>query len=500
MRMKAAAFGVALAIGLGFPVAAQPDEQARLAEAARQPAPAHAPVVTQHQGVFNGHRLKYTATIEDTDVPDAQGKPGARIVSFAYTADGADPAKRPVLFLFNGGPISASIWVHVGGFGPKRVAFPNDVKADPSTFRLVDNAYSPLDVADLVFIDPASTGFSRVLPGHKPEDYYSVKADGQQVAAFVRAWLTKHGRLGSPLYMLGESYGTNRAAEVAGQLAEMPDPILLDGTILYGQAVNIIEYAQRPGNIISYVASLPTLAAIAWYHGKIDRAGRSLEQVVAEAQHYAQGDYLEALFQGNDLSEERRRAVAARLQELSGIPAQYYLAHDLRITKEQYRTELLKDQRLLLGRADARYTAPMTDKGRAPDPSGILPDTVEKFFRRYLVDELQVHWSEPYLASAGVGGLEDWGWGATTPFSDWPYYKRITQMFDANPHYRVFVANGYFDTQTTVGAAHYLVTQAGWPKDRVRLKYYDGGHMGYSVDATARRFSNDIRAFIASGR
>lgn len=500
MSMKAVAFGLALAIGMGAPALARPDEQARLAEAARQPAPAHAPVVTHHEGVFNGHHLSYAATVEGIDVPDAEGRPGARIVSFAYTADGADPAKRPVLFLFNGGPISASAWVHLGGFGPKRVAFPDDVKADPSTFRLVDNHYSPLDVADLVFIDPASTGFSRVLPGHKPEDYYSVKADGQQVAAFVRAWLTKHGRLGSPIYMLGESYGTNRAAEVAGQLAEAPEPILLDGTILYGQAVNIIEYAQRPGNIISYVASLPTLAAIAWYHGKIDRAGRTVEQVVAEAECYAGTDYLDALFRGNSLPEAERRAVAKRLEELSGIPAAWYLAHDLRITKEQYRTELLKDRGLLLGRADARYTAPLTEKGNAPDPSSILPDTVESYFRRYLADDLKVDWPEPYLASAGVGGLEAWDWGATTPFSDWPYYKRITKMFEANPHYRVFVANGYYDTQTTVGAAHYLVTQAGWPKDHVRLEYYDGGHMGYSVEATVRRFSDDIRSFITSGR
>jgi carboxypeptidase C (cathepsin A) len=496
MKSMSAIVGLALAVAMATPSLAQQQPSP-----ATQAVPAHPPVVTHHQGVFNGKTLRYMATVEGLDVPDAEGKAGARIVSFAYTAEGpVDAARRPVLFLFNGGPISASAWVHVGGFGPRRVAFPDDVNADPSTFRLVDNHYSPLDVADLVFIDPASTGFSRVLPGHQPKDYFSVKADGQQVAAFVWAWLTRHHRLGSPVYMLGESYGTNRAAEVAGQLAEMPEPILLDGTILYGQAVNIIEYAQRPGNIISYVASLPTLAAIAWYHGRIDRAGRGLESVVTEAQDYAGTDYLDALFQGNSLPEPERRSVAARLEKLTGISADYYLEHDLRITKEQYRSLLLKDRGLLLGRADARYTAPMTAKGNAPDPSSILPDTVERYFRRYIVDELKVDWTEPYLSSAKVGGLEDWDWGATTPFSDWPYHKRITKMFEANPHYRVMVANGYYDTQTTVGAASYLVTQAGWPKNRVTLKFYDGGHMGYSVDSTARQFSDDIRAFISAGR
>lgn len=494
--MKALLFALAVAAGVSLSA-----DSAAAPPRAHSNGVVHAPVVTKHEGIFNGHEVRYTATVEGIDIPDAKGKPGARIVSFAYTADGvADPAKRPVLFLFNGGPITPSMWVHLGGFGPKRVSFPDDVNADPSTFKLVDNHYSPLDVTDLVFFDPASTGFSRVLPGHKPKDYFSVTADGQQTAAFVRAWLTRHGRLNSPVYMLGESYGTNRAAEVAGQLAEGPDPILLNGTILYGQAVNIIEYAQRPANIISYVASLPTLAAIAWYHGKIDRAGRSLEQVVAEAQQYAASDYLDALFRGNTLPEAQRRSVAQRLEALSGIPAAYYLAHDLKITKEQYRTELLKDRGLLLGRADARYTAPVSAKGNAPDPSSILPDTVEKYFRRYMVDELKVDWKEPYRASADVHGLEGWSWGATTPFSDWPYYKRVTKMFEANPNYRVMVANGYYDTQTTVGAAHYLVTQSGWPKDRVELKYYDGGHMGYSVDATARRFNDDIRSFIAAGR
>jgi carboxypeptidase C (cathepsin A) len=498
--MKAMIFALVLAAGAFLPAGASSAPPGAAPPPASSPA-VHAPVVTRHDGVFNGRRVRYTATVEGIDVPDSKGNPGARIVSFAYVADGlADPAKRPVLFLFNGGPITASMWVHLGGFGPKRVAFPDDVKADPSTFRLIDNQDSPLDVADLVFFDPASTGFSRVLPGHKPEDYFSVTADGQQTAAFIRAWLTRHGRLGSPVYVLGESYGTNRAAEVAGQLSEGPHPILLDGTILYGQAVNIVEYAQRPGNIISYVASLPTLAAIAWYHQKIDRAGRSVEQVIAEAQAYAATEYLDALFQGNSLPEARRQSVARHLEALSGIPADYYLSNDLRITKEQYRTELLKDRGLLLGRADARYTAPVTTSGNAPDPSSILPESVERFFRSYLVDSLKVDWKDSYRASADVKGLEGWGWGATTPFSDWPYYKRITEMFNANPRYRVMVANGYYDTQTTLGAAHYLVTQAGWPKNRVELRYYDGGHMGYSVDSTARRFSNDIRAFIAEGR
>ncbi|HXY09634.1 MAG TPA: hypothetical protein VEI52_17455, partial [Terriglobales bacterium] len=207
---------------------------------------AHSSVVTHHTGSFNCKQIRYTATVETVDVPNAKGNPSARLVSFAYTADSvADSVARPVIFVFNGGPITASLWLHIGVMGPKRIAFPDDLTADPSTYSLVDNAYSPLDVADLVFIDPASTGYSRVLPGVAPESYFSVAADGQQITAFISAWLTRHGRLSSPVYLLGESYGTIRAAEVAAQLAELPHPILVSGAVLMGQAINIIEYRQR---------------------------------------------------------------------------------------------------------------------------------------------------------------------------------------------------------------------------------------------------------------
>ena len=343
--------------------------QAVTPQAAPAQVVSHAPVITHHTGTFNGKHVRYTAAVEPIDVPDAKGKPAARLVSFAYTADNVkDAATRPVMFVFNGGPITASLWLHVGVMGPKRVAVPDDLTADPNTFQLVDNVYSPLDVTDLVFIDPASTGYSRVLPGTAPESYFSVAADGQQVTAFISAWLTQHGRLSSPAYLLGESYGTIRAAEVAAQLAELPQPILLQGVVLMGQAINIIEYRQRPQNIISYAVSLPTLAALGWYHQKVDRSGKTFDEFEREAWRFAQTDYLTALFTGSAIEPAERDRVAKRLEELSGIPAAYYREHDLRISKEEYRGELLKDRGLLLGRSDGRYVAPMTNKGLAADP------------------------------------------------------------------------------------------------------------------------------------
>ncbi len=461
---------------------------------------AHPALITRHRGVFGGKSVRYTATVEGLDVPDAKGGLGARLVSIAYVVDGgSNESGRPVMFVFNGGPITASLWLHIGVMGPKRLALPDDLKADPETFKLVDNPYSPLDATDLVFVDPASTGFSRVAPGVSPSAYFSVAADGQQVAAFIVQWLTAHHRLDSPVFLLGESYGTLRAAEVAGQLAELPRPILLGGVVLMGQAVNIVEYSQRPQNIISYVVSLPTLAAIGWYHGKVKAEGKSLVEFVNQAWSYAQSDYLPALFLGKDLSPVERDRVAARLEELTGISASYYRDHNLRITKEQYRGQLLKDQGLLLGRMDARYVGPLTAKGVGPDSAmDVIDPAYRKAFLNYLQDDLKVTWKETYIpATSPDGGLDGWSWGGTSPFSDWPYTERLNKALVANPRCRVFIGNGYYDTQTTVGAAILAARQASWPRDRVTLGFYEGGHMPYTVERSAAKFGADMRAFVS---
>jgi len=483
---------IGLSIAFAGPLAAQSDIQGVVRDAVDHPA-----VVTRHIGVFDGRKVPYTATVEGLDIVTGPNGDAARIVSFAYTRDGTDPARRPVMFLFNGGPIVTSQYLHIGGIGPKRVAYPDDVTASPSTFRLVDNVHSPVDAVDMVFVDPASTGFSRVAPGTDPKAYFSVKGDARQFAAFIRTWLKRHGREKAPVYLLGESYGTNRAAEIAGQLAEGPDPLPLAGIFLYGQAANIIEYSQRPANIVSYVASLPTIAAIGWYHGKAERKGRSLEVFLADARSFAKGDYLTALYQGSAAPEADRRRVAARLAEFSGIPADWYLANALKITKERYRAELFADRKLLLGRADARYTAPITDKGAVPDPSDVLGDAVQAFFPIYLRDDLKLDWKDPYVPAVAISSLEQWGWGdSTSPFGDWPYYRGINAMMTLNPKFRVIVANGIYDTQTTMGAAELLATQSGWDPARVTLRYYDGGHTGYSVAASAKAIGDDIRAWV----
>ncbi len=499
MKICNCLFAAIMALSLPVPAAAQwdaADPATGISHSVEQP------VITHHRGVFGGVGLHYTATVEA--IPVRVGSKGegadktADVVSFSYVRDGVDAARRPVLFLFNGGPIVASPYVHIGGLGPKRIAFPDDVKADPSSFKLVENPYSPLDAVDLVFVDPATTGFSRVTGTTKPSDFFSNEADAAQISAFIRRWLARHDRQASPVYLFGESYGTHRAAAVAAQLAGETSPSPLAGIFLYGQAVNVIEWSQRPANVTSYVASLPTLAAIAWYHRKVDQRGLTLAQFVGEASAYAKGDYLHALYQGSALSAAERQVVAARLEGFSGIPAAWYMENGLRITKERYRTELFKAEGLLIGRSDARYMAPLTDEGGRPDPADVLADAIVATFKDYMREELKVARADDYLFDSPVSDLDGWGWGSANigPFSDWPYYEGIAKAMKINPTFRLVVGNGFYDTMTTLGGAELLVNQSGFDRSRVTLRYYDGGHMGYSVTATARAIGDDIRAMV----
>jgi len=446
-------------------------------------------IVTAHSGTFNGKKLKYSATVEPIVVTGLDGKPAARLVAISYVAKSAAPG-RPVLFVFNGGPISASYILHMGAFGPKRVAVPDDIAAPASSFQLVDNPYTLLDVADLVFFDPAGTGLSRILPGVDPESQFGTVADSRQLASLVIEWTKAHGRTDAPIYLVGESYGTMRAPEAARQLSEAG--VNVDGLVLLGQAVNIVEYAQRRANILSYAVSLPTLAAIAWSHGKANAKGRTFEQFTDDAKRFAGEGYLPTLYKGNKASIEEQREVAAKLQEFTGLPAEWYLANQLRITKVDYQKTLLPGQRLATN--DARYAGPAT----GPDPFEHVPASYASLFKAYLAKDLQAGAVGDYVTTSPyTGGLNGWEWGPNkSPFGDWPLARPIGDLFQKNPDFRLFVGNGWTDTQTTVGAMDYLVSQHEWPRERVRSVTYTGGHMPYTIEASLKAFTSDVRAMV----
>jgi carboxypeptidase C (cathepsin A) len=367
---------------------------------------------------------------------------------------------------------------------------------DPAT-PLVDNPETVLDVADIVLIDPPGTGFSRILPGAAPRAFYSVTGDAAAIGEVITRWLADHKRQNAPVYVLGESYGTIRAAAVARLLAKRPQQIDLEGVVIMGQALNIIETAQRPMNIVSHAVSLPTLTAIAWYHHRLPGKPRPLAAELSEAETFANGEYLTALAKGNAIEPAERDHIAKRLSELTGISPFYFVNHHLFILKEDFRVELLKDQKLVVGRYDGRYTSPMGPDGRAPDSTDAVTAAYSAQLLPYLRNELKVDLTDEYRQRDTGNRGGDWAYGpSTSPFSDWPFGAWLADAMKAEPAMRLLIGTGLYDTTTTIGAADHLVAHTDFPRDRVITRRYEGGHMAYTNPEALKSITGDIRAFI----
>ncbi|HKJ01979.1 MAG TPA: hypothetical protein VJ997_05975, partial [Longimicrobiales bacterium] len=307
---------------------------------------------SEHVGTFHGARVAYSAVVSDIQLRRDDGSPYVSLFTTAYVKDGVtDPGTRPVTFVFNGGPGSASIWLHMGLFGPKRVVVPSDAENPGGPpYPLVDNAESPLDVTDLVFIDPAGTGFSRLVGDGKAEDVWGLREDARSVGALIKEWLRKNNRWNSPVFVAGESFGTTRAAALMPVLMGGSEPIHVDGVILISQALDYEGSTPEADNLTSFVTYLPTMAATAWYHGKVERGGRTLEAFLQEVRTFAIQEYLPALFQGTMLDEATERRVAERYAAFTGLETGYVLRSRLRVQAGRFVKELLRDQGVALGR------------------------------------------------------------------------------------------------------------------------------------------------------
>ncbi|ACT60345.1 S10 family peptidase [Hirschia baltica] len=447
-------------------------------------------------GIFGDKKISYTAALETIEIQKNSKELGAKLVTISYVAENETAkTERPVLFVFNGGPISSSIPLHIGATGPYRVAFDDDISINVENAKLIENTYSPLAVADLVYFDPASTGLSKVSEGIDPLVYTSLEADAQQFVDFATTWLQLHNREQAPIFIVGESFGTMRAALAAGMLTTQHPDIQLEGVMLMGQAVNIIEYAQRKQNIISYVASLPTLAAAAWDLDVADKANYTFESFINEATSFADSEYLAALYKGNLLSANEVQSISAKLEKYTGIPAQFYVDNNIRITKQQYRSELFKDKKLLLGNSDIRYSRSIDEEGPA-DPSRVIYERYIKAFTSYFQDVFGFPLPDSYVNGEYFGGLPSWDWIDVSPFGAYAYGDHLNPAFEANPEFRLVISNGYHDAQTTVGGARYAAMQSDWPKDRVKLSFYRGGHMAYSIENSAKLFCEDLKTLI----
>jgi len=500
-------FSVPLALAFALaatPALAQDKVDKNDKAAATKPAEAVVPQshTTRHSGIFGGQKLSYNATIAETIIKAEDGTQKAAIVTTSYVREPRDPS-RPVTFLFNGGPGSGSVWLQMGAFGPKRVAIPSDARDDGAPpYPIVDNPDSLLDVTDLVFIDPPGTGFSHLIGKTEPKEFYGVTADAKAVAEVIRRWLNDNGRWNSPKFLGGESYGTTRSAAVTNQLVNSTfNDVALNGVILISTILDFAAGGATPGDELGYITSLPSMAAVALYHGKA--SSPSVELFVEEARQFAIGPYASALLKGQKLSAEERASIRRQLAHFTGLTETYLEEADLRVTPARYFKELLRDRGLTVGRLDSRYT------GKDADNAGENTDNDPSFYgidagftaavNSWERDDLGFKTDREYQSISGIG--EDWDW-RVKDIPDSEGYLNVAsylgQALRENSAMRIFVAQGYYDFATPFFGAEYSLSRSGIPQDRVQFHYYDAGHMMYVHDEDRAKLSRDIRTFIGS--
>ncbi len=459
-------------------------------------------VVTEHQITIQGKPVKYKATAGTMILKDDKGKPEASIFYIAYTKDGVqDLGKRPLTFCFNGGPGSSSVWLHLGLLGPKRVAMSmNGIPERP--YRLVDNEYSLLDKTDLIFIDPVSTGYSKVADGVDEKKFHNVDDDIRSVAEFIRLYTTTNNRWASPKFVAGESYGTIRATGLSNYLFEK-NRMELNGIMLISSVLDFQAYLTSAGNDLPFITFLPTYSATAWYHKKLDKSLPSdFFALIKEVETFASNDYALALLKGSSISEGEKKAVAERLARFTGLDIDLILQSNLRIKPFQFMKELLNDEDRIVSRFDGRITGidqDPTSSRYAYDPmiSALMP-AFTAMMNQYLYDNLNWKVEQEYEILSEVW---PWEWcRAKNQFLN--MNEDLLELMTQNPHFRVYVGSGFFDLATPFSAADYTFNHL--PIDpilrgNITMKYYDAGHMMYIHRPSLAKMKKDLDSFIDAG-
>ena len=434
----------------------------------------------------------------------------ASIFYTAYFKHGAASSGRPITFLFNGGPGSSTVWLHMGAFGPKRVITADDSHTPPPPYRLVDNAYSLLDASDLVFIDAPGTGFSRIAGKDKEKAFWGVDADAHAFAAFIKQFLTDHHRWNSPKYLFGESNGTPRASVLINQL-QNNEMIDFNGVILLSATLNFDLWADAPqlspGSDTAYVVTLPTYAATAWYHNRLGATRPAdLPTFLKEVEHFATHDYALALMEGSELSADRKKAVAEQMSRYIGVPADYIATANLRLSGGQFSQQLQIAQGLTTGRLDTRFAGPAVDpqsKEAAYDPqSASIGSAYVSAFNAYARDTLHYGATDSFKPEINVGNWDmnhkqpdgniNYG-GATNVLND------LGMAMKLNPKLKVLVAGGYFDLATPYFEGLYEMHHLPIPDNlqaNISYAYYPSGHMVYAHEASLKDFHSAVAGFI----
>jgi len=459
---------------------------------------------TAHGITVNGTKIDYEATAGTLVVQEEEAKHKANMFFVAYIRNKVEePSRRPITFAFNGGPGSSSVWLHMGLLGPKRVDLGGDGASLAPPYRLVENAASLLDLTDLVFIDPVTTGYSRAEPADEAKQYHGVTQDVRSVAEFIRLYVTKFRRWDSPKYLAGESYGTTRAAGLADYLQDRAG-MNLNGIILVSSVLNFQTLRFNDGNDLPYALFLPSYTATAWYHKKLaPELLADRRKTLEEVEQFALGDYTLALMKGSALPARERQEIARKLARYTGLSEEYVRHANLRIDIHRFTKELLRGAHKTVGRYDSRYVGRDGDAAgehTSYDPSyAAVQGPYTALLQQYLAKDLHYVRELPYRILTSRVQPWDYGQAKNRYLNVAP---SLRQAMTQNPNLRVFVANGYYDLATPYFATRYTINHLdldGDLRDRVRMGYYDAGHMMYIEKKSLHKLRKDLAAFFQDG-
>ncbi|MFC5524371.1 S10 family peptidase [Rhodanobacter ginsengisoli] len=506
-----APFALALLMCLGSPVhAADAPKDAAKAQSDKDgkkdelPIPPERSVVTRHSVRIDGRSIGYKATAGTLLIKDDKDKPAVSVFYVAYTVDDGKPDRRPVTFMFNGGPGSSSMWLHMGSFGPVRVANKGDQPIPPPPYQTVPNEYSLLDKTDLVFVDAPGTGYSQLVGAAKGKDYYGVDQDAAAFAKFITRYVGDNHRWNSPKFLFGESYGTTRSAVLVKLLQQQG--MEFNGVVLMSSILDFSVWANT-GVDHAYVVNLPTEAAIAWYHDKVPGKPADLAGFLADVRRFAGGDYTLALAKGDALAPAEADRIADRLSKYIGLSPTYIKEANLRIDPSRFRKELLRDQRRTVGRLDGRF------EGIDPDAAGETPDgdaasdaatgAYLAAFNQYVATELKFSGNRSYLPNNYGVINRGWDWkhkqGRGFGFTQAPYVgSDLASAMRRNPHLKVFSANGYYDLATPFYATEFDLGHLGLDpsiRKNIEFGFYPSGHMIYFDIDALKQVKADLARF-----